>query len=73
MWVTAYHQANLLQAETTHHILGEFNTVKNNFIETLKDHNKEKVNTSRAKVVNNASITQNYLLLTLTQSLEAIT
>ena len=52
---TAYQQANLLQAETTYHILGEFNTVKNSIIESLEDHNKENANTSRVKVANNAS------------------
>ena len=33
---TAYYQLNLLQVETTHHILGEFNTVKNYIIEALE-------------------------------------
>ena len=40
MQVTAYYQANLLQEETTHHILIEFNTVNNYIIEALKDHTK---------------------------------
>ena len=63
---TDYHQANLLQSETTHHVLGEFNTVKNDIIEALEDHNKERVNTPCVEVVNNASSTQNNVLLTLT-------
>ena len=69
----AYHQNNLLQEKTTHHILGEIFTVKNNNSEALKDHNKEKVNISRVKIANNASITQNDVLLTLIQYIEALT
>ena len=41
---TDYDQANLLQAETTNHIIGEFNTVENDIIEALEDHNKENAN-----------------------------
>ena len=70
---TDYHQANLLQSETTHHVLGEFNTVKNDIIEALEDHNKENSNTSRVEVANNASSAKNDVLLTLNQSLEALT
>ena len=40
MWGTAYYQENLLQAGTTHNILGEFNTVKKHIIEALKYRNK---------------------------------
>ena len=70
---TAYNQANLLQADTTSHILGEFNTVNINIIEALEDHNKENSNTSRVEVANNASSAKNDVLLTLNQSLEALT
>ena len=52
---TANHQGNLLQAETAHHILGQFNTVNNNIVEALE---------SRIKVENNASSAQNDILNT---------
>ena len=32
---TAYHQANLLQVDKTHYILGEFNTLDNGIAEAL--------------------------------------
>ena len=54
-------------------MLGELNTVNNNIIKALKYHNKEKVIDSRFGVVNNASITQNYVLSTLTHYLAALT
>ena len=69
---TAYHQENLLQEDTTNHILGEFNTVKNNIIEALEDHNKENVNTPRVKVAKNASSAQNGVLLKITQYLATL-
>ena len=70
---TAYHQANLLQADTTHQILGEFKTVKNDIIEALKDHKKENFKPSCVKLESNTSSAQNDVLLTLTQYLEALT
>ena len=70
---TDYHQVNILKTETTNHILVDLNTVKNNIIEALEDHNKENVSTSRVEVAQNASGAQNDVLLTLTQSLAALT
>ena len=50
-----YHRAKLLQAETTRHIMREFNTIKNNIIKSLEEHNKENVQPPRVEVVKNAS------------------
>ena len=69
----AYHKASLLQAETTHHILGEFNTIKNDIIEALEDHNKENVKPSHIKLAKNSLCAKNDALLTLNQSLVALT
>ena len=68
---TAYHKEDLIQEEKTHHILGKFNTVKNDIIEALKDHNFF-VKISRIKVSKNSSNAQNDVLLTLNQSLVAL-
>ena len=70
---TAWYQEKLLQKETTNHILGEFNIVKNDIIEAVKNNNKENSNTSRVKVVNNEASAKNDVLLTLIQSLAALT
>ena len=70
---TSYHQENLLQAETNQHILGEFNTVKQDIIKALEENNKQNLPSPRVEVSNNVSSAPNDVLLTPTQSLAALT